>query len=696
MGGVIISFKEIEFQNHYDTIKDNVVDDFYIPVMKNAKKYQRAVAYFESKILAIIANGLKDFILNNGKMELVCGPKLSYSEIESIQNGLIEPEEIIESKFLNDLENLEDEIIKNHVKILGWLIANGFLKIKIAIKKDKTGNLSNDAGILHYKIGVLQDHDGNILSFSGSINDTAMAWSRNNMEDFHVFRSWETGDISHLKSDIDTFNNVWYGLDDCFDVISVPDAVEQELIRWAPDNWNDLSWGDEVMPINDEKPVELYDYQKEARDNWIAQDSQGVFEMATGTGKTYTALGCLEYLTENEDKLVTVISAPYQHLLPQWRRSIVKFPIYVDKIIIADSTNNKWDDEVASALAKTYLGNTIKHIIILTTHDTFSGDKFINLMKEFKKAPYFLIGDEMHGLGSAGHRIGLDESLYEFRLGLSATPIRYSDIETQFLRNFFKENAFEFSLDDAINTYDDKGNRFLTPFYYKPYFLSLNKEELKKYREITKKLVKLDKDDERFSGLYEKYLFDRADIIKDANNKYIKLNEILSDLNEISGLIIYCSENQIDKVCDMLNDKKIMYSRFTMELDSKPSKKYGGLSCREIVLEEFARGSISVLVAMHCLDEGVDVPSAKQAIFMCSSNSSREFIQRIGRVIRTYEDKERAYIYDLIVKPQLEEDDPLKYYEDKIFEREKIRYDEIGSVALNVYEVHTDINSNFK
>ena len=665
--------------------------------MSQAKEYHRAVAFFESRILAMIASGLKDFILNNGKMELVCGPKLSPSEIKCIQKGIMNPEEIIESNFLSDLENMEDEIAKNHLKILGWMIANGFLKIKIVIKKDRNGNLSNDAGILHYKIGVLKDIDGNTISFSGSINDTAMAWGRNNMEDFHVFKSWVSGDINHLKADIDTFNNVWYGLDDCFDVISVPDAVEQELIRWAPDKWEDLVWEEDIkVQTKNEEPIELHDYQKEARDNWINQGLQGVFEMATGTGKTYTALGCLEYLINEVDKMVTVISAPYQHLLPQWKRSIVKFPISADKIIIADSTNHKWDDELASALAKTYLGNTIKHVVILTTHDTFSGDKFINIMEEFKKVPYFIIGDEMHGLGSSKHRLGLKDSLYEFRLGLSATPVRYSDIETFFLRDFFKDNAFEFPLDKAINTYDDKGNRFLTPFYYKPYFLSLNRDELKKYRSITNKLVKLDKDDERFSGLYEKYLFDRADIIKDAHNKFEKLNEVLNDLDEISDLIIYCSDEQIGKVCDILDDRNIMYSKFTMNLDAKPHKELGGLSPREAVLEEFANGTIPVLVAMHCLDEGVDVPSAKRAIFMCSSNSSREFIQRVGRVIRTSENKERAYIYDLIIEPQLEEDDPLKEYEEKIFEREKIRYKEIGDVALNVYEVHKAINDNFK
>lgn len=688
-----MSFKDISYKTHYDSIKDDVLNEFYIPTLKQTKKYQRTVAYFESKFLALAASGLKEFILNNGKMELVCGPKLTQSEIESIQMGVNKPEEIISSNFLKDLDNLEDEIILNHVKILGWMIANNLLKIKIAIKKDENGNLSNDAGILHYKIGVMHDEEQNIISYSGSINDTVNAWSRKNLEEFHVFKSWTPGDMSHLKSNIDTFNNIWYNTDDSFDVISVPSAVEYKLIEISPDNIEELNFDDDIYDVvNEKESIELYEYQKVARDNWISSDFKGIFEMATGTGKTYTALGCLDHLLNEKDKLVTVITAPYQHLLPQWRNSILDFNISVDKIIIADSTNTKWYDEIYDLLVKMYLGKVINKIIILTTNDTYSGHKFIDLLLEHKKFDYFIIADEVHGLGSTKYREGLKEKLYDFRLGLSATPVRYLDGETELLFNFFNDIVFKFSLKEAITTYDDKGNRYLTPFYYKPYFLSLNREELKEYRDITEKLVKFDKNDERYSKIVENLFFKRANIIKDAKDKINVLNRILDDIGDIRGLIIYCSDSQIDDICKELSRRKIIFSKFTMDTSTKPLKQFNGLSERELVLDDFSNGIIQVLVAMHCLDEGVDVPSAKQAIFMCSSNSSREFIQRIGRVIRTYPGKKRAKIYDLIVSPQLEVDDPLKSYENKVFLREKKRYDQISRLAINTSEISGIIN----
>lgn len=690
--GFNVSFKDISYKSHYDSIKDDVLNDFYVPTLKQTKKYQRTVAYFESKFLALAASGLKDFILNNGKMELVCGPKLTQSEIKSIQMGVNNPEEIISSNFLKDLDNLEDEIILNHVKVLGWMIANNLLKIKIAIKKDENGNLSNDAGILHYKIGVMQDENHNIVSYSGSINDTVNAWSRKNLEEFHVFKSWTSGDISHLKSNIDTFNNIWYNTDDSFDVISVPNAVEYKLIDIAPDNIEDLDFDNEIVDIVNNAPIDLYEYQKTARDNWVNSNFKGIFEMATGTGKTYTALACLDYLLNKKNKLVTIITAPYKHLLPQWKKSILKFPISTDGIIIADSTNNKWFDEIYELLVKMFLGNIINKIIILTTNDTYSNPKFINLLSDNKKFDYFLIADEMHGLGSTKYRKGLIETIYDYRLGLSATPVRFLDGETELLFNFFEDIVFKFSLEEAITTYDEDGNRYLTPFYYKPYSLSLNRDELKDYKDITEKLVKFDKNDDKYSKIVENLFFKRANIIKDAKDKIMVFNHILDDLDDISNLIIYCSDSQIDEICNTLSKRNIIFSKFTMDTGTKPLMEYGGLSERELVLEDFSSGIIQVLVAMHCLDEGVDVPSAKQAIFMCSSNSSREFIQRIGRVIRTYPNKKRARIYDLIVSPQLDDDDPLKFYEKRVFERERRRYEEIGRLAINTSEVNMFID----
>ena len=299
-------------------------------------------------------------------MELVCGPKLTQSEIDSINKGIFNPQEIISSNFLKDIETIEDEIVLNHVKILGWMIAKDLLDIKIAIKKDSEGRLSNSSGILHYKVGILHDKSNNIVSFSGSSNDTFNAWSNKNLEEFHVFRSWNSKDFEHLKSNIDTFNSVWYGSESSFEIMDVPIAAKKKLIEISPEKIEDLIFvedGESVVYYEETEPIELYDYQKEARENWLENGKIGIFEMATGTGKTYTALGCLDYLINHCDKLVTVITAPSNHILIQWKKSILKFPILTDKILIADSTNSKWFNEVSNYLGKMVLSNRIKKLL---------------------------------------------------------------------------------------------------------------------------------------------------------------------------------------------------------------------------------------------------------------------------------------------------------------------------------------------
>ena len=169
----------------------------------------------------------------------------------------------------------------------------------------------------------------------------------------------------------------------------------------------------------------------------------------------------------------------------------------------------------------------------------------------------------------------------------------------------------------------------------------------------------------------------------------------MSEIDDYSGLIVYCSPNQIDNVLNILSDNNIVAHKFTMEEKTIPMDIYGGLSEREMILDDFSKGNYQSLVAMHCLDEGVDVPSASKAIFMCSSNSSREFIQRIGRVIRRYEGKNHADIYDLIVKPSGNKlDKSLQKFEQSIFEKEKERYKKIGYIAENYDYVIDLLNKN--
>ena len=406
------TFQELGFKEHYDSQKDNLLKDFYIPALSNSKKYRRVVGYFNSKSLASVAIGLKDFILHEGKMDLLCGVDLNPSDVNMIKFASEHPEEILTSNFLNELDSIEDEIVKNHVKVLGWMIAKKLLRIRVAVKVDDEGDpITKEEGILHYKIGLMNDFKGNLISFSGSINETSAAWEKN-LEEFHLFRDWKEGELIHLKNNLDTFRDLWNSKSDSYKILEIPEAVEEKFMDFAPNNFEDLIFeesisSDDKQPTNEK--IDLYDYQIEARDKWFENNKEGIFVMATGTGKTYTALGCLEKLIDEDSQLLTVITAPTKHLLPQWEKSIKNIGLNVDKIITATGDTN-WRTSLEDNLLNLRL-KSINQLVILTTHDTLASKDFINYLTNNKRCNYFLIGDEMHGLGSPYRRNGLIKEL---------------------------------------------------------------------------------------------------------------------------------------------------------------------------------------------------------------------------------------------------------------------------------------------
>lgn len=691
----LLSFKDLNLSLHYDSEEFDLVKDFYIPVLSESTEYFRAVGFFNSKSLSLIAPGLKEFILNKGSMKLVCGADLSPEDVKAIVYAKKSPEEVLSNTFLNDLNNIENYVQKNHIQVLGWMIANNMLDIKIAIKLDENGNpQTRDEGILHYKIGILKDSQGNFISFSGSNNETFSAWSKN-IESFDVFKSWEDGECSHLFKHIDLFNRTFNGEDDSFIVMDVPLAVKKKLIDISPKNFDDLKFEDErnLKNIGDNK-ISLFDYQISAINSWFDSGKKGIFSMATGTGKTYTSLGCLDKLLDEEDKLITLISVPYQHLIRQWEKSIEKFGISnkIDEMIIVDATNPKGKDQLMDSIIKIDLGYLDK-ILVLITHKSLCSDKIVNFFNNERiDSNILLIGDEMHGLGSYNRLKGLSPR-FNFRLGLSATPERvYDDVGTNALFAYFGDVVFSFSLEKALNEFNPMTDlTYLTPFRYVPYFVELNYSELKEYSDISRKLNICGEDVED-QKKREKWLFQRANILKNANNKYNALRLILSEMNDISNLLIYCSEKQIDKVLDIVgNEFMIPVHTFTNKHSSKPKKEFGFKSERDIILEDFSNGYYKCLVSMHCLDEGVDVPSASKAILMCNSSNPREFIQRVGRVIRRNNKKHCAEIYDMIVKPANIVE--FSNMERSILAKEKLRAEEIAKLARNSADYFIEINN---
>ena len=678
-----MGLRDLMVKKSYDSDSDDILRDFYIPALSCSTLYKRLTGFFSSTSLAVAAKGITSLISNGGSMKLISGAKFRKEDIEAIVEAYEDPESVIERTMLEELNSLENKFVEDHVRALGWMVANKKLEIKVAIILDEEGHpleerILEKKGIFHQKVGILEDAEGNCLSFSGSENESALGWL-SNIEEFKVFRSWMETEKDYFEVDVEKFQKFWTDRSKRARVMDIPDAVKKRLIEIAPDDIEDLNL--DRWLINGRK-ITLNYFQKEAVDSWLASGKKGIFEMATGTGKTICALECFNAIQKTEKTVVTVIAVPYVHLAKQWIREIDKFGIQCDTLI-ADSSNPGWKDKLADCILDIISGISEK-LMVLTTHVTFSSDDFIKLM-ERTNVKLFLIADEVHGVGAPKRKNGLIEN-YDFRLGLSATPKRYFDLEgTKELYEYFGDVVFEFSLKKAIE------GEYLTPYDYKPYFTDLIEEEMIKYEEETAKICKAyyqSKDDYERHQWFSLLCIKRQDIIKNAINKYSILKMILDDISKIEHCLIYCSPQQIDTVQDILNERNIIQHKFTQIEGTRPEAKYGGISERQFLLKNFSDGKFQALVAMRCLDEGVDIPSAKIAIMLTNSGNPREYIQRRGRVLRKFPGKRYAVIYDIIVVPSLHLNiaTEFKHLEKRILTNEFKRYREFALTARNTVE----------
>jgi len=683
-----MSFKELLLKHSYNSDYDDILNDFYIPILKEAISYKRITGYFSSSSFKVAAAGIAQFIKNGGKMQFILNVKLTADDFEQIQKGLMTPEEIIESKFLQDLNNIEDECMKNHSKVLGWLLAHRFLEIKIGyIKYPEIGN-----EILHQKIGILTDKENNTITFSGSNNETEYGWHYNS-EKFKVFFSWETNNEIFVKQDIDDFETFWNDRAIKTKIVSFPEAVRQQLIAIAPENTKELERIlRNIEPTNSKNEIQLRDYQNQAIEAWFQNNNVGIFEMATGTGKTYAALGALKRLMSREKSLITIISAPYLHLCNQWAENIQSFGFTIP-IIFASSINTKWKEQVIEHILNIRLNNE-KFCIIITTHATLSSQTFTSIMSEIK-TPILLIGDEVHGLGSIQNSEALLPN-YCYRLGLSATPERYFDeLGTEKLKKYFDKTVFIFDLHRAINEINPETKEsYLCPYEYHPIFVELSPEEMDKYEELTKQIAILSSKEnpsQKDQLFLEHILRERQDILKNAEGKFKEFHNLITTLQieqNIDHTLVYCSPQQIEEIQAIIRRiGNIVQHKFTNEENAiKKERKYGGKTEREYLLDNFDKGNYDILVAIKCLDEGVDIPSTRTAILMCSSGNPKEYIQRRGRVLRRYPGKEKAIIYDFTALPNS------RYHIDIEYERRMIdsqlkRIKEFAHDALNMSDV---------
>ncbi len=633
---------------------------------------------------------------NEGRLEYIINIQLSPEDYEMIEKGTKNAEDLISQRMIQDIDSLYDAYAHDHVRMLGWLIAQNVLEIRVGYITEA----NSPTAILHQKTGIMIDKNGDILTFNGSNNESAQGWMYNS-EKFKVFMNWESNSNPYIQQDLDDFDELWSDRAKKTKVIPFPDAVKAHLIKMAPQTKGELTTVLQRLGVSSPSPVPkmvLREYQNDAIQAWFENDCQGIFEMATGTGKTFTALGALQELSHREKRLIVVISCPYLHLCNQWKQSIEKMGIELP-LVFASSIDLKWKDKLYEKILDNLL-KKVHQFIILTTHDTASSPKFIDLLKK-AGSPLCLIGDEVHGMGSTTHLEAL-QPFYQYRLGLSATPERYFDeIGSDRLIQFFNNIIYEFSLHRAINEINpDTGKSFLVPYEYHPIIIELTNEDMENYSKLSGRIALLSHKKNRTKAdehNLEQKLRERADIVKNCTTKYPAFSQLIHELKQKEALrhtLIYCSPQQIQIVQGLIKDEKgILQHKFTFEEDAIQKKaKYNNMTEREFLLDNFDKGVYNVLVAIRCLDEGVDVPSTEKAILMCSSGNPKEYIQRRGRVLRRYPGKEKAVIYDFTALPNTVLSPNTVEAAQKMVESQLNRLEEFANDAMNKDEVQIVIN----
>lgn len=698
-----MSFEELEINYSYETGAVDPVSDFYIPVLSESCNYDRIAGYFSSSSLAVSARGIAGLIKNNGMMRLIVSPNLSKADIEIIKRTGDNTVDYSEKKILDDLENIEDEFQKDHIKALGWLLLNGLLEIKLAFIINEDKEIKKEA-LFHQKIGILKDLEGNYISFSGSINETASGWL-SNIEEFKVFKSWVEGQKQYLIEDQKKFDSYWNSTKDYLKIIPVSDAIRDKLVKMSDDFEveefiaSDYIKKKAIKEVRDK--LSLFSYQKKAVDLWQENECKLLFEMATGTGKTRTAIGCINNILDKEERLICIVSCPQGTLSRQWKEEIEKIGLIFDESLIIDGTNKRWRNDLKTALNKIEIGY-FNQVIIYTTHTTCSKFDFIELVENISNVQICFIGDEAHGLGASVTKRGLSLS-YKYRIGLSATPQRWFDeIGSKIILEYFGNKTYQFTIADALTTINPLTSKpFLVNYYYNPVFIELTDDEFYEYEQLTKKINRLatyNKDSEKYQKVYESLLFVRANIQKNAINKYEALRKVLDEIGQIKDMIIFVASEQMDETMEIMKEKLISAHRFTQSQSTKSEMKYDGLSERQYLIKNFKKGIYQSLVAIKCLDEGIDIPSADTAILMASSTNPREYIQRIGRVIRQSEGKLRAHIYDFIIEPNSTriKDPELREFEIKIFKKELKRVEDMSTNSLNNADVLMIVNNKIR
>ena len=666
--------RDFEPKPGWNSATDDIVNDFYRPALNGCIRYDRLTGFFDSNTFVAAFREALDFVERGGRMRLITSAKFSKADLDVITKS-------VDDRLSEEVSNmLDDDLGRKCLGLLAHMLTTKIdgeprLDIRILVPR---------RGIFHAKVGIFTMENGDAVSFSGSVNETGMGWT-GNVEQFKAFCSWI--DKRFVDIDAGAFREFWEDRHANIRSYSLPNAVREKILSVRPES--DEEYKRLVLALRKaygEKrqsgPTKLVlrDYQKAAIEAWFSRGGRGILEMPTATGKTFTAMGCINRLQKKHGRLFTVIAVPYKHLIQQWIKNVGEWneladPEHAISQNVVNMSKSNWKDKLSQAVdefnRKGYGGgHGTNDCIVCVTYDLLATKKFIETVKDVE-GEMLLVADEAHHTGAPTTQKGLLKE-YSARLALTATPERYFDEEgSDLIKEYFDGVAYSMEIGPAIK------DGYLAQYEYHPVFAELTATETDEYIRLTKAIA-IKRGNKNGDTPSSDESFDlenkRARIIAKAEQKYQKLAEILeSHGNSLENAIIYCHDGkQLTNVGLILSERNINYEKISaaesmMEIrDSLAHLKEKNYQC---------------IVAMKCLDEGVDIPSAQLGIIMASTGNSLQYVQRRGRFLRKSDGKEYAVIYDVLVKPPAV--DSAHTYARKIMAKELLRHKEFAADARN-------------
>ena len=634
---VVLNLSKLDIQDEYRSSECSIIDSFYTPCLEKSILYKRAVGFFSSTSMAVAAKGLTALIKSGGRMQLVASPELSKEDIEAIEKGIKQREDVINEIAAKELEHDFSKVVKHRLACLAWLLKYELLDIKLAIPQ-----IIHNRGIYHEKLGIFEDIENNIVTFMGSANESSTALIAN-FECIDVYCSWHSEVKNRALRKQDNFDKLWNNETNNLDVIEFPEAAKKLLLKFCPEKQaeSELFFTDEYdsqpklllekkntkyKADNDEilKTTNRWRHQVEAKQAFLKHRC-GILEMATGTGKTRTAISILQHLVNSRQINTIIVTTIGTDLLDQWVEQLNEVASNLNPQFRVlkhyENYHQKNEYELDSEFS----------ILVISSKSLRNALRALN---HSKRKNTLIIYDEVHSFGSpqmVEDLTGLSDGI-SYRLGLSATPEREYDLEgTTFIEEHIGSVIYQFGIEEAIR------RGILCEFDYYPIEYEPSDEDKGRIQSLYRTQAAKTKAGNPIPK--KKFWNALAKVHKVSQAKLPYFEQfIVNHLEILDKCIIFVEERSYgEQVIEIIHRHIHDFHTYYAE-DNKQN------------LIDFSKGRISCLVTCHKISQGIDIKSLRSVILFSSSKAKLETVQRIGRCLRKdpEQPQKRAVVVDLV------------------------------------------------